>query len=209
VNGTEEPGFAEVLKQEGAKLLILHRPTLQVDIPVLRVPDTFRRPRRNAADLATDPAKAAPLIRRKRVSPAIHGDAGDRPRIEELLDIRADSKKGPGDANKLFAQVPFQLRPPLVDEKAHPIDIGENRPLQHAKGKIGIEERPSQKRAVFLLPKPGKKGLQAWDARRTARQCPPSPKPFLSFPSEPVEQILEMETGERQGNPFDRIVVYI
>ena len=107
MDGTKEPGFAEVLEEEGAELLVLHCTTRQVDTPMFRIADTGGRLRRNAADLTTDPAERAPLIRRKRVSPAVKGDARERPGIEELLNIHADPEKGPGSPDELFAQVPF------------------------------------------------------------------------------------------------------
>jgi hypothetical protein len=205
MDGTEEPGSAEVLKKEGAQLLVLHCPTRQVDIPVFRIAGTGRRLRPHAADFATDPAEDAPLIRRKRVSPAVDGDAGDRPGIKELLDIHADPDKGPGGPDELFAQVPFKFRPPLVDEKAHPIRIAKDGTLHHAQRKIGIEEHPSQEGALLLLSKPGEKGLQACGGGKITGR-PSRAERFLSLLSEPLEQILDMEVSERQGDPFGQTV---
>jgi hypothetical protein len=141
VDGAEEPGFAEVLKEERAKLLVVHRGPGEIGAPMLGIADSGRRLRRHTADFAADPAERAPLSIGERVSPPVKRDAGDGPGIEKDLNIRPDPDKGPCLPDELTGVEALHLGSPFADKEAHPIHIGKERPFHHSQREIGIQKR--------------------------------------------------------------------
>jgi hypothetical protein len=151
VNGAEEPGFAEKLKEERAKLLVVHGAAGKIGVPMSGIADSGRRLRRHTADFAADPTECAPLIIGERMSPPVKRDAGDGHGIEEGLNIRPQPDKGLCLPDELTGVEPIHLGSPFADKETHPIYIGKERSFHHGQRKIGIEKRAAEQSPLALL----------------------------------------------------------
>jgi hypothetical protein len=151
VDGTEEPGFAEILKEERAKLLVVHGTPGEIGVPMLGIADSGRRLRRYTADFAADPTERAPLIIGQRMSPPVKRDAGDGRGIEEGFNVRPEPDKGPCLPDEFTGAARLHLGSPLADKEPHPIHIGKESPFHHGQREIGIDKRPPEQDTLGLL----------------------------------------------------------
>jgi hypothetical protein len=123
MDGTEESLFTEVLEQKRTQLLVVHRPTGQIGIPVSRITDSCWWRRRYAANLAAHPTKRAPLIGWKLVPLTIQRNAANAFRIKKRLDIKPDLEKRFRPSNQLCNEHWLKIRPILIDKETHPVHI--------------------------------------------------------------------------------------
>ena len=139
VDSTEKERLTKVLKEKWAQLLIAHSSTGQISWPGIRIVNAGGGIGWYTTDLAAHSTERTPLIVDGLMSPAVQRDGGDGSRIEVSPDIHPDSEKGSAPISEFSLENRHQVRATLVNKKAHAIHIREERFLQHAQWKIGIE----------------------------------------------------------------------